>query len=434
MKSNSFLHEKLKIINPEDYKIEIDILNLTIRTYNCLRRNGISMVSQIIVMALEDKLLDLRNLGSKTKFEIEEKLIGFLSENEIGHSHKEDKNLPTQYNIGEIITHLKINERAWIILKKRSQNQTYQTIAEIFGVSRSRIQQIDKQYRKKIKNRLHSFEDFFDFLESHHSEIFKDEKIDRDFNESIRSFSNEVTKLGKYEVTLQISEKLILILRILSNINETKHLKRWGSIMFGVCSIKPIMTTHPKIKSTIITKNKLQKKMTYAQLGRKVLTDFGKPMHWSEISNKAEELNRRKSFNSTALYNALMSHKSIFVRVGQGTYGLLEWGLNEVEYFTDIIAKFLKENGGPLPFSKILFEIRKIRNVKKTTLCMTLDMHPRFYKARNNTFGLRVWLPERSKQNLLTPIEFTETKKSYERIERAKSKGYNIEKILETDR
>lgn len=64
---------------------------------------------------------------------------------------------------------------------------------------------------------------------------------------------------------------------------------------------------------------------------------------------------------------------------------------------------------------------------------MYLDMHPRFYKSINGTYGLRTWLPPREKQNLRTPEWLVEDSKSFERVERSKQRGYDVEGIIETD-
>jgi hypothetical protein len=423
-------------INPKDYDIEIGFLSLSIRGYNSLRRNGISTISQLIRLVLDGNLTSLRNIGSKTELEITEKLFDFVSnyKNDIFSEEKPNLDIPIQYDIEYLLDNLRIDDRGWIILKKRSLNHTYEAISENLGVSRERIRQIVFEKKRRIKNRILSFQKIFDLLENNYSEIFIDEKIDRDFDNSIRMFSNKVSKLLEYKVSIKLGEKLILILRTIAEINDFKYLKRWDSTIFGVCSIKPNIIAHPKIKKFVDNKKILQKKLTYAQLSNKVLTEFGEPLHWTEISKKAEVLNRRKSFNSTALYNSLIFHNEIFVRVDQGTYGLLEWGLIESDYFPDIVADILKREGNPLPFPNIYFKVNQVRKAKKASLIMTMDCHPRFYKSNNNFYGLRTWLPERRKQNLLTRIEFTETLDSFKRVERAILHGYNVENIIRKDK
>lgn len=67
-------------IPPDVYDTSIDDLDLTTRTYNCLKRADITKVGQLLQMDEKD-LLSVRNLGSKSIDEIKEKLVehGFLS-------------------------------------------------------------------------------------------------------------------------------------------------------------------------------------------------------------------------------------------------------------------------------------------------------------------------------------------------------------------
>jgi hypothetical protein len=51
----------------------IEVLDLSSRTYNCLKRSQITTVGQILTMS-EDELLGLRNFGQKSLLELYEKL------------------------------------------------------------------------------------------------------------------------------------------------------------------------------------------------------------------------------------------------------------------------------------------------------------------------------------------------------------------------
>lgn len=72
-------------ITPEVYDTPIEDLDLTTRTYNCLKRADITKIGQLLQMDEKD-LLSVRNLGSKSIDEIKDKLIeqGYLS-NGNGH-------------------------------------------------------------------------------------------------------------------------------------------------------------------------------------------------------------------------------------------------------------------------------------------------------------------------------------------------------------
>jgi DNA-directed RNA polymerase subunit alpha len=74
-------------ITPEMYDVPIEELDLTTRTYNCLKRADITKVGQLLQMDEKD-LLSVRNLGSKSIDEIKEKLVdqGYLPSGNNGQS------------------------------------------------------------------------------------------------------------------------------------------------------------------------------------------------------------------------------------------------------------------------------------------------------------------------------------------------------------
>ena len=55
----------------------IDVLNLSRRAYNCLRRAGVDTVQQVTIMS-DDELLALQRLGPTVLSEIHEKLASYL--------------------------------------------------------------------------------------------------------------------------------------------------------------------------------------------------------------------------------------------------------------------------------------------------------------------------------------------------------------------
>jgi DNA-directed RNA polymerase subunit alpha len=56
-----------------DLALPIEDLNLTVRSYNCLKREGIHAVGELIARSEQD-LLDIRNFGSKSIDEVKAKL------------------------------------------------------------------------------------------------------------------------------------------------------------------------------------------------------------------------------------------------------------------------------------------------------------------------------------------------------------------------
>jgi DNA-directed RNA polymerase subunit alpha len=58
---------------PSDYAITVEELNLSVRSYNCLKREGIHTVGELISRSEQD-LLDIRNFGAKSIDEVKAKL------------------------------------------------------------------------------------------------------------------------------------------------------------------------------------------------------------------------------------------------------------------------------------------------------------------------------------------------------------------------
>src|SRR5690606_7777107 len=58
-----------------DLALPVEELQLTIRSYNCLKREGIHTVGELVARSEAD-LLDIRNFGAKSITEVKEKLVG----------------------------------------------------------------------------------------------------------------------------------------------------------------------------------------------------------------------------------------------------------------------------------------------------------------------------------------------------------------------
>ncbi|MDO5500233.1 MAG: DNA-directed RNA polymerase subunit alpha [Propionibacteriaceae bacterium] len=58
----------------QDLALPVEDLNLTVRSYNCLKREGIHTVSELVSRSEQD-LLDIRNFGSKSIDEVKQKLL-----------------------------------------------------------------------------------------------------------------------------------------------------------------------------------------------------------------------------------------------------------------------------------------------------------------------------------------------------------------------
>ena len=56
------------------WDIPVDELDLSVRSYNCLKRAGITKISELL-QKTEEEIMNMRNLGKKSVDEIKEKLV-----------------------------------------------------------------------------------------------------------------------------------------------------------------------------------------------------------------------------------------------------------------------------------------------------------------------------------------------------------------------
>lgn len=328
---------------------------------------------------------------------------------------------------------LRFDPRFWRILEMRLDNSmTLEEIGQHFGVTRERIRQIERRAWNQFNNHSRLVIPFLDLLEKNikvKNATKRDELISH-----ILDILHEGQFVGN-ESEVRYFVLLIRALVFLDPNGDGKGMieKRWPRFSFMACKLDPVVIKHVHAAIYSVEEKERKRKLSYKDLALMILKDEGKPLHWKEISDRAYHSGHRETFNSTALYNSLMNNPKIFVRVDAGTYALNDWGVGEAEYYQEIIASLLREEGRALSSESIFHRVNEKRQIKRTTLIMLLDLYPRFYKSLENTYGLRAWLPPREKQTLRTPEWQVEELDSYERLAQASLKGYDVESMLQLD-
>ena len=67
--------EPLPEAPPNEWDVPVETLNLSVRSFNCLKRAGISKVSELLDLT-EDEIMKMRNFGKKSLDEIKAVLAG----------------------------------------------------------------------------------------------------------------------------------------------------------------------------------------------------------------------------------------------------------------------------------------------------------------------------------------------------------------------
>lgn len=90
VKSNFGTKAKIKMFFSDEFcNKNIEELNLSVRSYNCLKRAGINKVDKLIDAISESKLSSIRNLGQKSILEINQKVYqcGYDNKSEESKKH-----------------------------------------------------------------------------------------------------------------------------------------------------------------------------------------------------------------------------------------------------------------------------------------------------------------------------------------------------------
>ena len=105
-----------------------------------------------------------------------------------------------------------------------------------------------------------------------------------------------------------------------------------------------------------------------------VLKKSGEPLHFTEIANKINEL----KFDEKIAYPPTVHNELIldgkYVLVGRGIYALNEWGYKPGNV-ANVVEDILKESG-PLTKEELITKVLEKRNVKKSTVYLSLMNNP----------------------------------------------------------
>lgn len=119
-----------------------------------------------------------------------------------------------------------------------------------------------------------------------------------------------------------------------------------------------------------------------------VLKKHSKPLHFRKITDHINNYwSDKKATLSQTVHNELIKD-SRFVLVGRGIYGLNDWGFPEGTV-KEVIFAFLSEQEEPLNKELIVDYVLSKKQVKETTVKVTLADRKLFYKTSDGKFTLK---------------------------------------------
>ncbi len=134
--------------------------------------------------------------------------------------------------------------------------------------------------------------------------------------------------------------------------------------------------------------SKFEKTTRYSRIIT-VMRQIGRPAHFSEIT---EIYNQTYTDLSQSEHNihSVLSGRGEFVRVGQGKYGLPEWGLHDDGNVANAVCRILANHKHPMNLADIVDEVLKTWDVQKSAVISAIDGDARFSKTADG----KIWLTE----------------------------------------
>lgn len=198
------------------------------------------------------------------------------------------------------------------------------------------------------------------------AEYGDEKKIRKEVDEIVK-----VIKNGKEPITIEALHSKL-------SYEHPNHVRALASVSKHLASLKDVwgLTKWP----TVNPKNIRDKIFV-------VLTESGKPLHFSEIADAIKDSDfSRKDVTKQAIHNELIKDKR-FVLIGRGIYALDSWGYSKGTV-ADTISDVLKKSGEPLHRDEIVRRVLESRQVKETTILLNLQSKPQFKRVAKATYAL----------------------------------------------
>jgi hypothetical protein len=130
----------------------------------------------------------------------------------------------------------------------------------------------------------------------------------------------------------------------------------------------------------------------------RLLRELGGPRHFTELADRLNAKGWRKRPTAAKyIHSQLLCRRELFVYVSAGTYGLAEWGLEDVRIgrggapLGDLIVAFLEARGVPASQEEIVAHVRTRKNCREGSIVQRLYYDDRFCQTTKNWYGLSKW-------------------------------------------
>lgn len=322
-------------------------------------------------------------------------------------------------------------EREQEIITRRfgldDRKETLEQIGELLGITRERVRQLEKSILNKLRSAAEAGE--LSELASIERLVIQDLSENgrvarvQDIQARLTGADNIHLNRSRIAFIGELSAKLVLLnendnyyqsVAIIDYFKDTKSIKTKVDEVFKAIKAHGQPLTMPELHDQLPSYEQpahiqglasVSKKLTHLKdiwgltkwptVNPKnirdkifvILTENGKPMHFSEIAKSIKDSSfKRRDVTTQAIHNELIKD-SRFVLIGRGIYALEAWGYARGTV-SQIIAKVLSDAGEPLHRDEIVKRVLKSRQVKETTVLLNLQSKPEFKRVAKATYTL----------------------------------------------
>jgi len=180
--------------------------------------------------------------------------------------------------------------------------------------------------------------------------------------------------------------------KILKKIRSEKKWKEFFASSKGEKRLSMILKISRIVDRNILDEWGLRNWKIISQRGARekayiVLRKYDKPLHFRKITNLMNHHWEEKEALPQTVHNELIKDGR-FVLVGRGIYGLKDWGYPEGTV-KEVILGFLQSKDGPIKKEIIIEYVLTKKQVKKTTVMVTLADRSRFHKTEEGLFTFK---------------------------------------------
>jgi len=464
-------------------RIGVEVLALSRRAYNALKRTNIDTIQQL-ANCTESNLLSIRNIGVTTLDDMRNKLNSYIdtalrtggwdsqrehtkaiceklsqlthtSANTESSSSPPLEQVRTPLTLDEAFNELfgiLKNPRQSMILRLRyglddGMPRTLEEVGQRFGITRERIRQIENKILNRIRHptRRHIIDDIvrpFEFALQQAGGILKENQISEKVTEVM--VLSEINPIGATRFVLKVTSRLEEIGDGIWALEECPHeyfpsvtaaaalrleknhsRMRYNQLVSEVRKIlDPSNSMEERKIDTLFIEACLQVdaqfeisndgwctlakwQNSYIDEMVEVLRNEDTPLHFREIASGVKALlNGNHEVSDHNIHAIAQRRQDIFVWVGQGTYGLVEWGMQRPLYYVDLINNILEVEGKALPAEEIIRRVEESRPCKHTSIMMYLTLNDRFAEFAPGIYGLSKWLSMKSGHTSELPDSF----------------------------